>query len=85
MLVDTQLQTMSSFYEQIHIEKYVIMPNHIHLLLHISAGEGGLSGETAHRDSLVSRFIGTFKRFTNRKSGPQLWQARSYDHIVRDE
>ena len=33
----------------------------------------------------ISQFIGTFKRFCNRAYGRNIWQARSYDHVIRGE
>ena len=80
-----ELEAMTCFYEHIRLEKYVIMPNHIHLLIYVCAAENGPSGRPVPTDSAISRFIGTFKRFTNKDAGYALWQARSYDHVVRDE
>lgn len=40
-IADKQLQFMSDFYENISLDKYVIMPNHIHLLLTIKALPNG--------------------------------------------
>ena len=34
-IVNQQLSEMGAFYSDILLDKYVIMPNHIHLLLHI--------------------------------------------------
>lgn len=36
-------------------------------------------------NSLVSNFISTFKRFCNKKYGCNIWQERSYDHIIRNQ
>ncbi|MBQ2651513.1 MAG: hypothetical protein IJO51_00355 [Clostridia bacterium] len=90
-IADRQLQRMAAFYEDIQLEKYVIMPNHIHLLLDIPDLEDGPSGRPVptqlpvHQNSKVSRFVGTFKRFCNRWYGCNIWQARSYDHVIRGE
>ncbi len=35
-------------------------------------------------NSLIAKFVSTFKRFCNREYGDNIWQARSYDHIIRD-
>ena len=34
-IANSQLSVMSDYYENIKIEKYVIMPNHIHLIVQI--------------------------------------------------
>jgi REP element-mobilizing transposase RayT len=35
-------------------------------------------------NSVVSRFVSTLKRFCNKEYGENIWQARFYDHIIRD-
>jgi type I restriction enzyme R subunit len=61
-----------------HVGDFVIMPNHVHLLLTPAPGETpelllkSLKGASARR---CNRALG--------RSGP-FWQADSYDHIVRD-
>ena len=85
IITDRRLQEMACFYKRIRIEKYVIMPNHVHLLIYVSSDDNGPSGRPVPTNSAISGFIGTFKRFTNEAAGSELWQARSYDHVVRDE
>ncbi len=63
------------------IDKYVIMPNHIHLIIRIEKNDG--VPRTAH--PTVSRFVGTMKRFINQQLGENIWQKSFYDHIIRDE
>ena len=41
---EKHLNYMSDFYEDLKVEKYVIMPNHIHLLIHLLDRGGGPSG-----------------------------------------
>ena len=73
-----QLEAMRSFYSNIALEKYVVMPNHVHMLLQVKAEQGT-------RPSTLSAFVGTFKRFCSKGCGEDLWQSRSYDHVVRNE
>ena len=80
-----RLEFMSTFYEDIRIEKYAVMPNHVHMLIRLPEKSGGPSGRPVPTDSRIACFVGAFKRFTNRECGRDLWQSRSYDHIVRDE
>lgn len=84
-IADKQLSFMSHFYDNISVDKYVIMPNHIHLLLTIKKSADGRSRTPVPTNSLVSNFIGTFKRFCNKKYGCNIWQERSYDHIIRNQ
>ncbi|MBQ5777180.1 MAG: hypothetical protein IIV97_00030, partial [Oscillospiraceae bacterium] len=48
-------------------------------------GEGGQSGTPVPTNSLLSQFVGTFKRFCNREYGANLWQRSFHDHIIRGE
>ena len=83
-IVKNQLDEMSAFYKNIILEKYVVMPNHIHLLLQIT-GTYEPTEQHTPANAQISKFIGTFKRFTNRKIGRNIWQARSHDHVIRGE
>jgi len=80
-VVDKYIRSISDHYNNITVDKYVVMPNHIHLLLMISADNGapGSSRPT------VSQVIGALKRLTNKEIGQKLWQTSFYDHIIRDE
>lgn len=72
---------MISTYNDIKIEKYVIMPNHVHLLITLCNEKQSDSPQ----NSRIPFWVSTFKRFTNKTSGQDLWQRSYYDHIIRDE
>ncbi|MBE6767911.1 MAG: hypothetical protein E7549_03260 [Ruminococcaceae bacterium] len=93
-VVDKYIRQLHAFYEHISVDHYTIMPNHIHLLLSVSADgrvgrPGGRVGRpvptaAAAKMSMVAQFVATLKRFSNKECGRQLWQARFHDHIIRD-
>ena len=63
--------------EHYHLHGYVVMPNHVHLLI------------TPHAP--VSKLMQSLKRFTAREgnrilgfTGHPFWQDESYDRLVRD-
>ena len=79
-VVEKYIVSVSEAYKNVSVDNYVVMPNHIHLLLTIRAeGAPGSSRPT------VSQVIAALKRFTNRECGMKLWQSSFYDHIIRDE
>ena len=84
-IADGQLQTMKDFYPDIRLDKYVIMPNHIHLLVQLLDCGREPSGRPVPTDSKIARFVGTFKRFCNKQYGINIWQNRSHDHVIRGE
>ena len=97
------INQLSNFYDDLSVDSYVIMPNHIHILLTMKeTGKGpsrtpvptegevsseGPSGRPVPtlQNSAVSQFVSTFKRFCNKEYGKNIWQTRSYDHIIRNQ
>ena len=79
---DTLLE-IEQQYEWLTLDRFVIMPNHVHLLLQI--GENGPSGTPAPTNACLPLFVSTFKRFTNRRCGEQLWQRSYHEHVIRNE
>ena len=41
-------------------------------------------GTPVPTDSVIARFVSTFKRFCNKEYGKNIWQYRSNDHIIRN-
>ncbi len=86
-IADKYINQLSDFYPYLSVLHYVIMPNHIHIMLHISETIPNGPSRTpvpTIQNSIVSRFVSTFKRFCNKEYGENIWQARSYDHVIRD-
>jgi len=82
-VADKYIRQLNDHYEDLSIDSYVIMPNHVHFLLHIKEGPSRTPVPTA-QNATVARFVSTFKRFCNKEFGKNIWQSRSYDHIIRD-
>ena len=83
-IADKYLRQLNVFYENLSVESYVIMPNHIHILLQVKEGPSRTPVPTI-QNSAVSQFVSTFKRFCNQEYGKNIWQRGSYDHIIRDQ
>ena len=66
---------------------YVIMPNHVHLLLHISAANPseGPVWSWAPNNVHVPQLIRSWKTMVTKELGHSIWQRSYYDHIIRDE
>lgn len=69
------LNKIEMVYNNVILDEYVIMPNHIHILLKIEQDES----------ISISRIIKQFKGIVVKKIGFPVWQARFYDHIIRNE
>ena len=82
-IADQYIRQMDAFYEHLSVDQYVVMPDHIHLLITIHGGHPGTGVPT--RTSEIARFIGSLKRFCNKEYGENVWQPRYYDHIIRNQ
>jgi len=85
MIADKYIRQLSDFYRNISVESYIIMPNHIHILLRVKEEGPSRTPVPTAQNSAVSRFVSTFKRFCNQEYGKNIWQRGSYDHIIRDQ
>ena len=61
------------------IDKYVVMPNHIHMIIKINNGTMWSSSPT------ISQLVKTFKTLVSKEIGHSIFQRSFYDHIIRDE
>ena len=82
MVRDTLLE-MDAFYDEITINHYVIMPNHVHFIVSIAA-EGGPMWASAPTQALGS-LVRSFKTLSTKAVGQKLWQRGYYDHVIRNE
>ncbi len=83
IVADKYIKQMSEFYENIIVEQYVVMPNHIHILLFVCDDGSPRTSTPTKQTSAVSHFVSTFKRFCNKEYGRNIWQRGFYDHIIR--
>ncbi len=83
-IADKYLCQLHGFYDNVSVDKYVIMPNHIHFILRVTDGRSGTPVPTKG-NAAVAQFVSTFKRFCNKEYGENIWQSRYYDHVIRGE
>ena len=83
IVVDAVICSMEEHYPYISVDKYVLMPNHVHLLVRIKSG--GPSGATAPTRAVIPSFVSTLKSLSVRRCDEKLWQRSFYDHVIRDD
>ncbi len=83
LIADKYIQKMNSQYNNVFIDKYVVMPNHIHLILVIK--NNGMSQAPSPTNAIIPKFVSLYKRYCNREIGRNIWQRSYHDHIIRDE
>ncbi len=86
-IVDKYINLMNVRYDNISIEKYVIMPNHIHMIISVTPENptNGLSQAPNPTNAIIPKFISLFKRYCNREIGHNIFQRSFHDHIIRNE
>ena len=82
-----QLQALEERYQAVSVDKYVIMPNHIHIILRLTGETAGASPRPT-----LTEIIGTYKLFVTRicnqsdqTPGRKIFQTSFYETILRDE
>ncbi len=83
-IIQKNILSINEKNSDIYIEKYVIMPNHVHLLVIVNC-EQGTSRAPSPTNARIPMLISTLKRLTNREAGFNLWQRSYHDHIIRDD
>ena len=73
-----ELLKIADHFENVRIEKYVIMPDHVHFLVTLENGSAG-----SRPRPTVSQIVGLYKSGVSRKAGRSVWQASFFDHVVR--
>ncbi len=77
---------LSAQIPNVHVDKYVIMPNHIHLILFVDGAiTGGTSKSPSPTNAVIPHFVSTFKRFCHKDAGQKIFQRSYHDHVIRGE
>ena len=76
--VERCIEYIGENYPGVRIDKYVIMPNHIHMIIVLDNAGG-------HGNPPLQNIIGQLKSYTTNKYGKPLWQRSFHDHIIRGE
>ena len=76
--VEKSIQFINDNYIGVRIDKFVIMPNHIHLIV-VLDNTGGRGNPP------LQNIIGQLKSYTTKEFGNILWQRSFHDHIIRGE
>lgn len=78
-IVQSAIEAIPAHYPACVLEHYVIMPNHVHLLLRIRADECGRPMVAP----TISTVVAQFKGAVSKQAGIPIWQKGFHDHIVR--
>ncbi|MBQ1955242.1 MAG: transposase [Clostridia bacterium] len=84
IIADKYINQINEFYVNINVDKYVIMPDHMHILLSVTDNGAPRTSPPTRQTATVPHFVSTFKRFCNKEIGENIWQRGYYDHVIRN-
>jgi REP element-mobilizing transposase RayT len=80
-IVETAIRDITGHYPSITVDHYVVMPNHIHLLLQINTDEDGRPMVAP----TISTVVQQLKGVVTKQIGQSVWQKLFHDHVIRGE
>ena len=75
-LTEAAVRAIPDVYQNVSLDCFVIMPDHIHLLITV-AGSGASLPD-------VSRIVQQTKRRVSKAVGKAVWQQHYFDHVIRN-
>jgi REP element-mobilizing transposase RayT len=84
-IIDISIKNIPQKYPYTSVNTYVIMPNHLHLILIINNTDENNGRQVAAPTKMVNMIIGHLKRFVSIQCGYSVWQKSFHDHIIRNE
>ena len=95
-IVENEIKTLSATYKNTRVSKYIVMPNHVHMIIVIKGDAGGggrlqaaptlsIEGDLVGKGGpTVSRMVKQWKRAVSVRVGFSPWQKSFHDHVIRD-
>ena len=93
-IVEQGISNIEKIYSGVSVDKYVIMPNHIHMILMFQqypydfqrhADACGESGRLIIAPTTLSEVIRQLKSYSTKQIGVSIWQRSFHDHIIRND
>jgi len=78
IIVDHEIKKLTCIYDAVRVDKYCIMPDHIHFIISINTDE---NGRTQFAPT-ISRVMKQFKGSITKQVGRPIWQKSFYDHGI---
>ncbi|MBR5447701.1 MAG: transposase [Clostridia bacterium] len=79
-IVFDELEQWHSIYEPVTIRSFVIMPDHIHLIVAVLPK----TNEHPHAGPTVDRMVKQFKGVVTKRIGYSIWQRSFFDRVIRN-
>ncbi len=78
-VVQRAIEEIPAHYSGVCVDKFVVMPNHIHAIIILYEGK-----------SELTRIVGSFKSYVTKKAHEiypdlEVWQTSFHDHVIRSQ
>lgn len=83
IVADRAIREIPMYYHGVSVDKYVVMPNHIHML--IQTADRNEENQETPSSADISRIVRQLKGFVTKQIGKAIWQSSYYDHIIRNQ
>ena len=80
-IVEAAIENIPQIYPDVEIDRYVIMPNHIHMIIILDQADADKNKNSKSIPSIMR----SFKTMVTKDAGESFWQASYHDHIIRNE
>ena len=77
-IAENEATKITQHYDCVFVDCFVIMPNHVHLIINILDNMGSVSPK-------LGNIVGGYKSGVSRLCGFPVWQRSYHDHIIRNE
>ena len=77
IVVEESIRAIPDHYAGVLLDKYVIMPNHVHMIL--------VFQDTGRPCPAISRIVQQLKGVITKRLGKNIWQIHFHDHVIRGE
>ena len=78
-IAEREISQLASHYQGVAVDKYAVMPNHVHMILVLENSSQNLNQIVAQYKAGVTREI------RKRNSEMTVWQRFYHDHVIRDQ
>lgn len=79
--IEAQIEILARTYSMVTVDQYVVMPNHIHLMVRIHPPENRRSQAAP----TLPRIVNQFKGAVTKSVGRTIWQKGYHDHVIRND
>ena len=80
-IVDKEIKKLNKIYYAVNVDKFCIMPDHIHFIISINSNN---NGRTQFAPT-ISRIVKQFKGSITKQIGKPIWQKSFYEHTIRNQ